>query len=162
MINHFSLIHLLFCLLLLLPHMSVTDHPSTVPSGWPITPRTPILALALEAVLKLYINPTFRFGSSGQKIPSSYSRTSPGTCFTSTQPSSILMSLLGNFEGQTCGAKSKDRPTYPSPPALSSCSLIPLVSSGSAVWSKPSSLNKFSPPPPSQLFQFAELLTSSR
>lgn len=68
------------------------------------------------------------------------------------------MSFLSNYEGQGCGATSKDRPTYPSPPALSSCSHIPLVSSGSALWSKLSIPNKSSPP---QLFQFAELFTFS-
>lgn len=62
------------------------------------------------------------------------------------------MSFLSNSEGQGCGAKSKARPTYSSPPALSCGSLIPLVSSPSTLWSEPSSLNKFSsrsvPPPP--------------
>lgn len=67
------------------------------------------------------------------------------------------MSFLSNYEGQGCGATSKDRPTYPSPPALSSCSLIPLVSSGSALWSKLSILNKSSAPPSS-----SSLLNCSR
>lgn len=77
-------------------------------------------------------------------LPPCYSRSSPGNCFTSTLPSVVLMSFLSNYEGQDCGAKSKDRPTYSSPPALSSCFVIPLVSSGSVLWSEPSSLNKFS------------------